>query len=255
VNPGVLVKVVVTPVLIGSASLAGRRFGDAVGGWLVGLPLTSAPVLFFLTVERGTSFGATAAVGILAGALSQTAFALAYGWASLRWGSARALAMGTLAFLVATALLKPLEISVLATGALVVLGLLVGIRLMPVSSESRPPRKPPVWDIPLRVFLATVLVVALTSAAPVLGPRLSGLLSPFPLFAAVMTVFAHRSSGPDAARDVLRGLLFGLFAFAAFFLVAALTVIPAGIAAGLLLATLAALTVQGITLAALRRAV
>jgi hypothetical protein len=31
-------KLLVTPLLIGGATLAGRRFGHQVGGWLVGLP-------------------------------------------------------------------------------------------------------------------------------------------------------------------------------------------------------------------------
>lgn len=33
-----LLRIVVTPALIGAASLAGRRWGQAVSGWLVGLP-------------------------------------------------------------------------------------------------------------------------------------------------------------------------------------------------------------------------
>ena len=33
----VAMKAVVTPILIGGASLAGRRYGHHVGGWLVAL--------------------------------------------------------------------------------------------------------------------------------------------------------------------------------------------------------------------------
>jgi hypothetical protein len=58
-----VLKLVLTPVLIGGASLAGRRFGPSVGGWLVGLPLTSGPIAFFLTLDHGHSFAA-AAVGV-----------------------------------------------------------------------------------------------------------------------------------------------------------------------------------------------
>jgi divalent metal cation (Fe/Co/Zn/Cd) transporter len=72
------VKLVVTPLLIGAASLAGRRWGDQLGGWLVALPLTSGPVAFFLATDHGVDFAATAAVAMLAGTISQVAFALAY---------------------------------------------------------------------------------------------------------------------------------------------------------------------------------
>jgi hypothetical protein len=51
-------KLVVTPLLVGAASLAARRWGSEVGGWLVGIPFTSAPVTFFLALGPGTHFAA-----------------------------------------------------------------------------------------------------------------------------------------------------------------------------------------------------
>jgi hypothetical protein len=207
-----------------------------------------------LSLERGTSFSATAAAGVLAGALSQAGFALAYGLTSSRWGPGGALAAGIAAFIALTAVWQWVDPGLLFTGLIIFLGLLLAIRFMPASEAARAPRLMPAWDLPLRMLLATTLVLALTSAAPLLGPRLSGLLSPFPLFAMVLAVFAHRSSGPDAARDVLRGLLFGLFSFAAFCAVAALALSSFGIAAGLALATATCLGVQGLTLLILRRA-
>src|SRR5579872_1514179 len=41
-----VLKLTVTPVLILTASLASRRWGESIGGWFVGLPLTSGPVCF-----------------------------------------------------------------------------------------------------------------------------------------------------------------------------------------------------------------
>src|SRR5262249_12756510 len=73
-----VLKVLVTPALIGGASLAARRWGHQVSGWLVGLPLTSGPIAFFLALERGTSFAAAAAIGSLAGAVAEAAFCVAY---------------------------------------------------------------------------------------------------------------------------------------------------------------------------------
>lgn len=74
----VVVKTVITPVLIGGASLAGRRWGHQLGGWLVGLPLTSGPVAFFLAQGQGSRFAAVAAAGMLAANMSQVAFAVCY---------------------------------------------------------------------------------------------------------------------------------------------------------------------------------
>ena len=61
-------------MLVGGASLAGRRLGHQVGGWLVALPLTSGPVAFFLASDQGASFAAGAAVGMLAATASQVAW-------------------------------------------------------------------------------------------------------------------------------------------------------------------------------------
>ena len=56
-------ELILTPALIGLASLTGRKWGPAVSGWLVGLPLTSAPITLFLALEQGTTFASRAAHG------------------------------------------------------------------------------------------------------------------------------------------------------------------------------------------------
>jgi hypothetical protein len=93
----------------------------------------------------------------------------------------------------------------------------------------------------------------LTSLAPSFGPRLTGLLAPFPLFTATLAAFAHRQYGPAAAIRVLRGLMMGLFAYASFFFMLALLLVPAGIAPSFVLAFLVMLTLQGISLWLLQR--
>ena len=90
-------KLVVTPALIGAATLAGRRWGQSIGGWLVGLPLTTGPVAFFIALDHGESFAAAAVVGSLAGAVAEVAFRLAYGWSALRRSWPTALLAGTVA--------------------------------------------------------------------------------------------------------------------------------------------------------------
>ena len=110
----------------------------------------------------------------------------------------------------------------------------------------------PHWDLPARMAVATVFVVALTAAAPLLGPRLAGLLAPFPLYGAVLAGFAHRIQGAGQAVAVLRGLLLGLFAFASFFLVLAV-ILPTGIAFAFGSAIVVALGVQGASFVAGRR--
>jgi hypothetical protein len=111
---------------------------------------------------------------------------------------------------------------------------------------------PPRWDLPARMIVATALVLAVTSAAPYLGARLTGLLTTYPIYASVLAAFAHVQRGRDAAIDVVRGLCFGLFAFATFFFTLAALIERAGIGVSFAAATLAAVLVQMASLGVLR---
>jgi len=111
----------------------------------------------------------------------------------------------------------------------------------------------PGWDIPARMIVATTVVVTLTGLAPLFGPRLTGLFSRFPVYAGVVTVFAHRQQGPAAAANVLRGLLFGVFGFASFFFILAVLLVNIGLAPAFLIAIFTDLALQPATLWLIRR--
>jgi hypothetical protein len=111
----------------------------------------------------------------------------------------------------------------------------------------------PRWDIPARMLVGTVLVVAITAAAPFLGPRLAGLIAPYPLYATVLAVFSHRLQGPESAVSVLRGLLLGLYAFAGFFLTTAQLLEGRSIALAFGAAIVVSLVLQAASLYAGRR--
>jgi hypothetical protein len=213
-------KLFITPVLVGVASLAGRRWGPAVSGWLVGLPLTSGPIVFFLVLTQGRPFAIAVAVGTLAGAISQAVFCLCYAQLAVRWGWPRALITSCLGFATVTAILQQLTLATTPLFLLVILTLALALRLMPRAANTPSVRMspPPSWDIPTRMIVATVFVLLLTGSAATLGPQLTGLLAPFPLYGAILAVFAHHMQGAVAAMRVLRGLLLGLFGFAGFFL-------------------------------------
>jgi hypothetical protein len=83
----------------------------AVSGWLVGLPLTSGPVDFFLALDQGLAFAQAAAVGTLTGAMSQAAFCLAYSRLGSRWNWPLTMFVSALCFGVATAALQCLRYS------------------------------------------------------------------------------------------------------------------------------------------------
>lgn len=247
-------KLILAPVIIGSASLAGRRWGPAVSGWIVGLPLTSGPVIFFLVISHDIPFAANAIRGTLSGGFALIAFCLVHAWLSRKFAW-YITTLGSLAtFALVTILLQGLSMPLLPLFALVLITISIGVWLMPkqetgqivVSTLSQ-------WDIPARILVGTSFILFVTGIAPIIGPRLTGLLTTFPLFAGILAIFAQRQQGHHGAVYVLRGLTLGLFAFAGFYLVLGSLIEQASLAVSFGYATLTALTIQAVSLLALKQ--
>ena len=216
-----LAKLVLTPLLIAAVTLAGRRWGPAMGGWLAGLPLTSGPVSVFLALEQGPDFAARAAVGTLAGLVGVACFCLVYARLARNRSWISSTAFGIAAYLASAAVLSGVPLSLGPTASGVLALLLLTLRLLPAAVGHADAPATPRWDVAVRMAVATALVLVLTATAVLLGPKLSGLLSPFPVFATVLAVFTHRHAGVAAAQQLLRGIVVGSFAFVGFFVVVA----------------------------------
>jgi hypothetical protein len=249
-----LLKLILTPIFVAAASVAGRRWGTIIGGLLVGLPLTSGPVTFYLALGHGTAFAASAALGTLAGTIAEVFFCLSYCWLAFHFAEPLAILGSLGVFLLMTLAIQHLPLSPIPCYVVALAFLFVAQRLLPGKHVSRRSTAPPGWDIPARVVLATMVVLLLTTAAPALGPRLSGLLATFPVFLSTLGVFIHWFEGAPAVADLLRGAVAGLYSFATFFLVVALLVVPAGIAVAFVAATATLLATQGSALWLFRRA-
>ena len=248
-----ILKLILAPVIIGSASLAGRKWGPAVSGWIIGLPLTSGPVVFFLALSHDAAFATNAALGVISGGISLTVYAVAYAWIAKRFHWQAALIGSLSAFMACTAILQNLTLPLFPIFFAVLGAIALSLRLVPNERVQPTDAQPGPWDIPARILIGTSFILTLTGVAPLIGPRLTGLLTTIPLYASILTVFAHRHQGAAAASHVLRGLLYGLFAFAGFFLTLNLLLEYAGIAAAFLSAIAVALTIQGTSLWVLRR--
>lgn len=247
-----LLKLILTPLLLGGVTLVGRKFGPTVSGWLVGLPLTSGPVSFFLALEQGTNFAAHAAQGTLMGVISLSAFCVVYCWLTLRFGWLLCLSGSWGVYLAATFLFTRIFVPLPVALVLAVGVLCVSLCILPQDNKQVNTTKAATisanWDIALRMLIATLFVLTLTGAAGVLGPRLSGLLSPLPVFSSIVAIFTHKFEGAAAARLVLRGILAGSFAYIAFYLAITTLIEPWGVIAAFGCALLGALIAQGCSL-------
>ncbi len=250
-----LLKLILTPSLIAAASLAGRKWGHAISGWLIALPLTTGPITLLLALTHGTAFAANTAAGTLTGGFSLASFLWVYVQLARRWSWLPTLAASTLAFAISTAVFQGITLPLLPLFVAVLVAFWIVLRALPGGSGTEPMTEalPGRWDIPLRMVIATGYVLLITGTASALGPHLTGLLAPFPIFTATLGAFAHRLYGPAAVMSVLRGLVLGLFSYASFFFTLSILLEPAGILAAFASAIVVVCVFQGAALWLLQR--
>ncbi|MGP8018996.1 MAG: hypothetical protein ACLPP2_06650 [Thermoplasmata archaeon] len=248
-----LLKVAIAPAFIGIISLIALRYGHRVAGWLVALPINTGTIIFILVLTEGTAFAAAAALGALLGIVSLSVFAIGYARSAMRYRWPVCLSIAAVGFVVSTIVLSQVPEMVPLGLAASVLSVAVVLVLLPKRSEPASSTPPPRWEIPLRMLTAAILVLVITTAAEGLGPRLSGLLSPIPVFTITLVIFTHSRQGPAPVFVFLNGLQYGLFSFAAFCAVVAVLLGPYGLAVAIGAGLVAFLGVYGLVRAMLNR--
>lgn len=204
------------PLLIAGVTLAIRKWGEGFGGWIGGFPWVAGPISFFMALEHGAAFAASTIPSALLGSIGTIFFALVYSVASsrMKWFPCVLLSYAAFFVVALTSLGSSVSIGVSASLNLIVLcGVLY---VFPKPKGGGKSRKPPVYDIPLRMLVATLFVIGLTQAASFLGPTWSGILTPFPIMTSTLAIFTHAQQGSGAASKILYGLLLAGFGFVSF---------------------------------------
>ncbi len=238
-------KLCLAPTLVVCASLAGRRWGQAVSGILVALPVVAGPILLITDVQHGNRFAAHASAASLLGLVTLALFVVVFARVSIRGSWAAALAAGWGACLAADLAVSRVAVAPLAGLALAIAAAIAGFAAMPATG--RPSGHGPAWprwDLPARAGATALLVLAVTGAAAGLGPTLTGMLAPFPIATSVVAAFVLAECGHGEVVVLLRGVLAGLAGFASFCFLAAVLLVPMHAPGAFALATGAAMSVQ-----------
>ena len=228
-----LVKLFASPLLIGVASLAGRRWGPNVAGLMGGLPLVGAPVVLAVWLSHGADYAELAARAAPAGLWANIVYMLVVGWVSARLRWYWAIPFGWLCYLGAALLIQA---SGLARSLALGLIALPALWLAAMIALPRPTAPPPRMHLPpiellARIAAAALLVLSLTTISTTIGPELTGLLSGAPVAAVVIPAFTWATVGRDALLLTLRGFLTGLIGFGVFFLILGHTMAALGLLA------------------------
>jgi hypothetical protein len=230
--------------LAGASTLAARVWGHGIGGLISAFPLIVGPVLLLAAVTEGAGAAAETAGATLIGLVALSGFALAYGRFALRAGWRISLAAGWTAAAALALIAGGIEVG-LAGAVLVALLSIAGAWLaLPRQHDGAAPSALPRWELPLRMVLTALLIVALAAAGRRFGPTVGGILAALPTLASVLAAFTHSRHGSGALIDLLRGMLGGMSAFVAFCAMAGVLVERIALAPAFVLATAAAVLVQ-----------
>ena len=216
------IKLMITPALIAGTTMATRRWGPVVGGLLVGLPVMSAPVSVFLALEQGREFATTAARSTLLASIALAAYSVAYAVSARRYGWRASIVLSLLSYFVLIAFFSKATFSLIVSTLLVAGLTLAGCLIVKPVAVNVPALAAPRWDLPFRMTAATAIVVTITQLSSALGPEISGLLSTFPVFVSVMSIFSHKLYGSAPIQQFQRGVLLANFSFGTFFVTVSL---------------------------------
>jgi hypothetical protein len=244
-TPILFLKLSLVPFLIWMVTLAGRRWGPTVAGWLSAFPIVSGPILLAIALEQGPLFAANAAEGTLLAVVAILVFSIAYAWAARRLKVTGSMACALLAYALAVAALQAITVPLAAGFVMVWIALLLAPRLFPALSVAAEPGNAKRHnDLPWRMLAGAALVLSVTFAAGHIGARLAGFFAMFPVMSTVLVGFSHVYSGRAFAVALLRGMVAGYFGFSVFCLVVSLLLREESIGLAFSAALACALAVQ-----------
>ncbi|HET7403216.1 MAG TPA: hypothetical protein VFJ62_15585, partial [Usitatibacter sp.] len=93
-----LLRLALVPTAVWIASLAARRWGHRVSGYLGGLPMIGGPITLFLAIDLGPDFAARSALFTLAAIAGQAAHLLTFAYMARHGRGWLALVSGWTAF-------------------------------------------------------------------------------------------------------------------------------------------------------------
>lgn len=246
-------KLILSPLLIAMVSLAGRKWGSTVSGWFLGFPLTSGPISIVMALQHGPEFAAASAAGLLGGQAAVCVFCLVYGYTALRFGWFVSALAGICAFFAAIFVLNLFTLTLPLAFGIIIAVVVIVFLLLPRSRGESKELVLPKWDLPLRMLLAAVFVYMVTGFAAALGPQLSGLVAPFPVFGLIMSIFTHKQNGSAAALNHFRSYVSASAGYAVFFLIVGSALTSLGIGVTYTLALAAVTCLNGLTLFLLKK--
>jgi hypothetical protein len=215
-----LLRILLAPVAVLVGTMAQRRFGHAISGLIVGLPLTSLPLLWLVALQHGTAFASSMTGALLVGSIAEAVVLWLYARLTMHVSPLIALGGTLAAFALVAGAVNFLKLSVILAAIITSIGFAIALRLWPSNAKetSAQSGRSRLW---LRLVLSAVFTLVIVSLAGRLGPVLSGLVDALPAMSLMMAFMTHQDHGANASSAFLRGVTRGSFSYVVAMLVLA----------------------------------
>lgn len=211
-----LLKVTLMPAVIAMITLIIRKWGNKWGGLIGSMPWVAGPILLFFILEQGTAFGIHSIQGSMIGILALIAFCVSYSAFSRRFTWLPTLLLSYSCYTLTAVFFNYLQLNLVVSYGLVISTVLLALTFYPEPTGPTGNARRLPFDIPIRMVVATLFVLAITRLASILGPEWSGILTPFPIMTTILAIFSHTLQGSRSTIMILRGLVMGLLGFTTF---------------------------------------
>lgn len=211
-----LVKLLLVPLLLATVTIAGRRWGQSVAGWLGGFPIVAGPILLILTLENGNAFGARAAQTSLAGIGAAMIFYVAYARFADRAGWPASLAGALATWIASVSVIALLPDRLWVAAAVAVASLAAAPHAMGARPALLAGASPHPLELPARMLVGAGLTLLTSALGARLGADASGYAALFPVIGTVVAAFNHATHGAHAAGAFLYGMTRGMWSVGVF---------------------------------------
>lgn len=208
-----LLRLFIAPLAVLAGTLAQRRFGHAVGGIIIGLPLTSLPMLLLVALQHGTAFATSMSNADLVGSLAEVAVILVYVRLAPRISPTMTLVSALGAFTVTAGVIHLFTFSTVLAGLIAIASFTVALRCWPRRLPE--PAQSGRHRLALRVVLSAGFTFLVISSAGRIGPGLAGLAAALPVMSLIMAFVTHQEHGATATNGFLQGVAKGSFSYVA----------------------------------------
>jgi hypothetical protein len=196
-----------------AGTLVQRRFGHAISGLMIGLPLTSLPLLWLVALQHGTTFAGSMSNATLVGSIAQAVVIWAYARLATRLSPTLALICSLAAFAVTAGATQMLNLPTVLAAVLAAAGFAIALRWWPRTTSG--PSESGRYRLAVRVALSAGFTILVVTLAGRMGPGLSGLAAALPVMSLIMAFVTHQELGANASSRFLRGVTRGSYSYVA----------------------------------------